>query len=176
MIWVTADHHFGHHSDGGGSILRYESRPFKTILEMDEALIEAWNHVIAKRGDIVYHLGDFSFYPKARTQEILSRLHGNKVLVMGNHDHARSRSWWLDAGFSQVIATPIILDSFFILSHEPVYLNVTMPYANLHGHLHSKTLIGGAYLNVGVDAVGWAPITFEQAKSRLRLTQVTPVS
>jgi calcineurin-like phosphoesterase family protein len=55
MIWLTADTHFGH-----TNILKYCGRPFSSIEEMDETLINNWNNKV-NQDDTVYHLGDFSF-------------------------------------------------------------------------------------------------------------------
>src|SRR5258708_2167190 len=55
--YYTADTHFGH------QLMLSETacaRPFADTKAMDEALIANWNAVV-KPGDIVYHLGDFSF-------------------------------------------------------------------------------------------------------------------
>ena len=54
-IWFTSDHHFGH-----VNILEYEAeaRPFDSIEEMNEILIQHWNSV-DKLNDTVFHLGDY---------------------------------------------------------------------------------------------------------------------
>jgi len=41
------------------------NRPFESIEEMNEALIENWNELVS-RGDRIYHLGDFSFGTKGQ--------------------------------------------------------------------------------------------------------------
>lgn len=78
--WVISDTHFGHKN-----VITYDSRPFKDVAEMDEALIENWNSVV-KPGDTIYHLGDFAFYSEDKVCGILERLNGNKILILGNHD------------------------------------------------------------------------------------------
>ena len=85
-VFFTADPHFGH-----TNIIRYENRPFASAEEMDQELIRRWNETVSPE-DTVYLLGDFSFYGKEKSTEILSALQGHIRLVMGNHD-TRSTQW-----------------------------------------------------------------------------------
>ena len=78
-IYFTADTHFGHKA-----ILQYCNRPFETINEMNEALINNWNSKVGP-GDIVFHLGDFAFGGSTIWKSILERLNGRKYLIIGNH-------------------------------------------------------------------------------------------
>lgn len=156
--FFISDHHFGHRH-----IIDFESRPFASVEEMNEAMIAKWNAVVG-RDDKVFHLGDFSFLNKDKTQEIVSRLHGRKILILGNHDRGRSRSWWLDAGFEQVSEYPIVYKDFFFLSHEPMYMNRHMPYVNVHGHIHGQKYEGKNHFNVCVEHWDYAPLTFEQIR------------
>lgn len=83
MIWFTSDQHYGHYN-----IIKYCNRPFSSVDEMNEAMIENWNKVV-QPDDIVYCLGDvsmsFHFIEKHST-----RLVGKKYLVPGNHDYCHS--------------------------------------------------------------------------------------
>ena len=81
-IWITSDLHFWHKS-----ILNFcqDTRPYGTLEDMHEALIADWNNKV-KTSDIIFSLGDFSFKGKEATEQILSRLNGKKVMVLGNHD------------------------------------------------------------------------------------------
>ena len=151
MLWIYADPHYYH-----GNIIAYENRPFNTLEEMHKTMINNHNHMI-KKEDKVFILGDFSFGNKEQTTEIVSKLNGHKILILGNHDKARSRKWWLDTGFNEVSKYPIIIKDFFILSHEPVYISKSMPYINIHGHLHSNTLNNQQYINVGLDCTNFYP-------------------
>ena len=56
MKYYTGDLHFGHES-----VLKFDNRPFKDVVEMDRALIENWNSRITKN-DQVYILGDLAFH------------------------------------------------------------------------------------------------------------------
>lgn len=157
-IFFISDHHFGHKQ-----IIDYESRPFANIEEMTETMVSRWNDVVGK-DDQVFHLGDFSFLNKEKTSEIVKRLNGTKMLIMGNHDRGRSRLWWLDAGFHEVSEYPIVFGGFFFLSHEPMYMNKHMPYVNIHGHIHGQKYEGSNYFNVSVEHWNYTPVSFDEIK------------
>ena len=65
--FFTADTHFGH-----ANILKHEaaSRPFASIEEHDEQLVQNWNAVVGPK-DTVWHLGDLGWGRKE--PEILRR-------------------------------------------------------------------------------------------------------
>jgi len=158
-VFFTSDHHFGHKQ-----IIDFESRPFMEVGQMNEVMIERWNEEVGK-DDKVFHLGDFSFLNKEATAAILARLHGYKILIMGNHDRGRSRSWWLDTGFAEVSEHPLIYKDFFFLSHEPMYMNKHMPYVNVHGHIHGQKYEGGNHFNICVEHWDYRPLSFEQIRA-----------
>ena len=160
-VFFIADTHFGE-----PSILRYENRPFSSVKEADEAMISRWNAVVGE-GDIVWHLGDFG--ADGHEKEVLSALHGVKYLVKGNHD-TKSNEAYRSFGFAEVYDHPIILDGFFILSHEPLYVNTNMPYANLFGHVHNSPTIrdfSAQHYCVSVERIEYTPICFELIKQRI---------
>lgn len=154
-VFLISDHHFGHKR-----IIDYEARPFQDAAHMDREMAERWNAVVGKE-DRVFHLGDFSFLNLQSTKEIVGRLNGYKILIMGNHDRGRSRAWWLEAGFDEVSAYPIIYEGFFFLSHEPMYMNKQMPYVNIHGHIHGQNYEGNQSINVSVEQWDYTPVPFE---------------
>ena len=79
-IYFTSDLHIGHKN-----ILEYSKRPFESIEEHDEMLVQNWNSIV-KPGDLIYCLGDFALCSAERATSIAKRLMGNKYLVFGNHD------------------------------------------------------------------------------------------
>jgi len=81
-VWHVSDTHFGH-----ARILQWMNgnRPWSSVAEMDEALIERWNSVVGE-DDWVVHYGDFSYHNQENTKALLSRLKGKIVLIFGNHD------------------------------------------------------------------------------------------
>lgn len=159
-IYFIADTHFGHRN-----IIRYEDRPFTNIDEMDAVIIENWNKIVNPT-DTIFVLGDFSMYDKEKTKEICNRLNGTKNLIMGNHD-TKTPKYYEECGFDNVSKYPIIFNNFWMLSHEPLYVNDNMPYANIFGHVHSNKM----YMNytsqsfcVSIERLDYKPIEFSEIK------------
>lgn len=177
--FFTADQHFDHEN-----IIRYCNRPFSTVNEMNQVMIERWNEVVGPDDD-VWHLGDFLFgqthHLKGRARKLFAQLNGNIVLFRGNHDkrlaknfapfvsasgyqvelYRQPRSVWVDVrGFP----------TEFVLSHEPpAYTNQSSLY--LHGHCHHNRQSNyERQLDVGVDGYDFYPITAERAL-KLLMTQ-----
>ncbi|WP_019910383.1 metallophosphoesterase [Paenibacillus sp. HW567] len=164
-VFFTSDHHFGHKL-----IIDFESRPFKNVEEMDRVMIERWNSTVVPQ-DTVFHLGDFSFRKLEDTRSIVSALNGYKILILGNHDRSRGRSWWLEAGFNEVSEYPLIYKDFFFLSHEPMYMNKHMPYVNVHGHIHGQKYEGKNYFNLCVEHWDYTPLSFQQIRDAVVVSE-----
>ena len=93
--WFTADFHLGH-----ANIIRYCGRPFPTVEEMDQAILERLNASV-KANDILYFLGDFCIGNQARILEYRRRIRCKKIFaVPGNHDKQarklKEEFSWLD--------------------------------------------------------------------------------
>lgn len=165
--WFTSDTHFGHKN-----ILQYEpeARPFSTIEEMHEVMIERWNSVV-KPYDVVYHLGDFCF--GKHWIAIAKTLNGRKKLVMGNHDTYPSNEYlhYFDKLYG------VVFWERCVLSHMPVHPNGlgSRWLLNCHGHTHSrdvKNIDGNKdinYFNCSVEKHGLKPVHRDVIMDRLRL-------
>ena len=131
--FYISDLHFGHKN-----IIRYDNRPFTSVKEMDDALIKNWNSVVSD-DDKVYILGDIGWYDDVKMGGIFSHLHGNKILIKGNHDRVSS---YLYGFFDKVVDYLEINDNGtkVVMSHYP------MPFWNgqfrdsvhLYGHVHNS--------------------------------------
>ena len=126
---------------------------------MNECIIERWNSIIKSKSDKVFVLGDFGFGNREYLSKIIKRLRGNKVLILGNHDKRKSYKYWLDIGFKEVYKYPIIYNTHFLLSHEPLQ-SVPNGYLCVHGHTHSKCLNSQYYYNVSCEVLNYTPINF----------------
>lgn len=163
-IYITSDHHFAHKR-----ILDFEKehRPFNTIEEHDEELIDRWNSKVNKK-DTVWHLGDFCFNEKAL--EIAGRLNGIKKLVLGNHDLLATHKYL--KYFNKVYGA--VSYKGYLLTHAPIHPSQKYRFkGNIHGHLHSKvvrreTELAGVdepdpfYINVSIEQHDLSPAAFNE--------------
>ena len=89
---------------------------------------------------------------------------------MGNHDQYLTPQQWRDLGFEECYDLPVILKNFFILSHEPLYVCRSMPYANLFGHVHSNPTyrsVSSRSACVSVERIDYTPILLETLRNQI---------
>ena len=168
-VFFMGDCHFGHKN-----IIKYCNRPFKDVDDMTEKLIKLWNNVVGNN-DIVYVVGDFALCGKQKIIEIGQRLNGRKRLILGNHDQA-SIATYREAGFEIVYNHPIVLDEFFVVSHEPmVGFSPSMPFANIFAHVHDNpayTDCSSRSFCVSAERIAYKPIEFETIKGLMNAYEV----
>lgn len=195
--WWSADMHFGHQR-----IIELAGRPFGSVEEMNETIIERWNATVAP-GDTVWVLGDVAMGSIGDSLAMCGRLAGRKLLVLGNHDRpfpgyskaAEKRTAWADryrseGGFAEILTgceihLPGVADPVTV-SHFP-YVGDTQegdrydqyrptPHGGwlLHGHIHELWKIRGRQINVGVDAWAFYPVSSEQIASIILGSTSTP--
>jgi len=162
-IFMISDTHFHHKR-----IIEYADRPFANVLSMNKAIIKNWNAVVSKN-DKVFHIGDIGFGTTEDMIKIFRQLNGYKILIRGNHDKRFSDGALIKIGFSEIYKYPIILEEFYMISHAPLFLNNNMPYVNIHGHIHEKTMEGGNYFNVCVEHINYTPIEFKTIKKQFEV-------
>lgn len=152
-IFVIADTHFGHEN-----IIQYCNRPFRSVDEMDNALIKNWNAAVTQQ-DTIIHLGDFMIGRKERCKEIVKQLNGKKILIKGNHDRWTD-DFYRESGFAYVSKFPIVYNNFFLLSHTPLQLSETTPYFNYYGHVHNDEKFRDTSTSkcVSVEKINYQPL------------------
>lgn len=146
-IWYTADSHFSHKN-----ILQHEDRPFDTVEEMNEALIDNWNRVV-NSNDIVYHLGDFVFGGTTKWEAILPKLKGKIHLTRGNHDDEKALkkvSHCFETVENMIVRK--VDKQHLFLFHYPIEIGLTPNAYSIHGHIHSNPSSHVNQINVGVDS------------------------
>ena len=172
-VYFTSDLHFGHKN-----IIRFDNRPFTSVEEMDEVLIRNWNKKV-KEDDLVYILGDISWYNDAKTCEIFERLNGRKVLIKGNHDrvHGKIKNYFEEITDYKEITLPG--NKHITLCHYPIVFFNRHHYGAFmfYGHVHNshewqmtenykfeleQLDICCNMFNVGTMVHNYEPVTFEE--------------
>jgi len=172
--YFSSDIHFGHRN-----VIGYCNRPFFSVDEMNEKLIQIWNTTIQPK-DLIYFLGDFSLNPKY-SREIIPQLNGRKILIHGNHDgtyphkhnrkHVKMMQQYIKDGWISIHDDLIITlkDGTQVLLHHMPYAPVgtenykpDLRYLDrrpidkgmilLHGHVHGRYIKHGRMIDVGIDA------------------------
>lgn len=147
--WITSDLHFFHNG-----ILKFcpDTRPWSTLEEMHEALIEEWNSRV-KPDDVVFHLGDFSFAGKEKTEAIISRLNGHIVWIIGNHDNKVFNSIKCNKHYYLEVSMD---GNKVCMMHYPVscFNRAAHGAVMLHGHCHGRYKQAGRVIDVGYDNLG----------------------
>jgi calcineurin-like phosphoesterase family protein len=171
-IWLTADPHFFHQR-----IMEYADRPFSSVEEMNEVLIQNWNRVVKPQDDI-YLLGDWAFTNTTNKQELMGRLNGNVYLVRGNHDNRDTIPRLRRFGFADVL-TPDHYQPFyfahqkgdFLMTHVPYTMQVSpafyvppMRMPNVHGHVHNNIegLDQRMFKCVSVEMTNYTPLHLDE--------------
>jgi calcineurin-like phosphoesterase family protein len=166
--FFTADTHFAHRGILGPKMHR--PRPFASIEEHDERLIAHWNDRVRPE-DEVWHLGDFGYKgTAAHYQAVFKRLHGRKHLVLGNHDHERTR----DLGWysQQERAEPVVEGVRIVLSHyaQRTWNRFHQGAIHAYGHSHGSMPGTARSLDVGVDSWAMRPVTMAEILDALAAT------
>lgn len=162
MDFFTADPHFG-----SSRHLEYSRRPFSTVTEMDDYLIEQWNNKVTSN-DTIWILGDFGSYSK------LAFLNGHLKLLMGNYEyHDLHRKFNNIDEFKRMLTSfnskvELITENKVITIEEATgvsrYWICHKPEDrknnefNLFGHIHGLQKVKKNGLNVGIDCHHFAPI------------------
>lgn len=160
---------------GHNNIIHLQKRPYKSVEEMNDAMIAQWNSQVSK-GDIVYVLGDFSFGNYKQTKTIVERLNGTKILIRGNHDERFTSGTFINLGFKDVYnyltlklgGIKVVLNHYpyrhpwyialwkkltgktWVRWYQQFFLkDMGMPL--MHGHNHNGKLFDGRLINVAWD-------------------------
>lgn len=126
-IFYIGDWHYGH-----ANIIAYDNRPFQSIGEMNEVLIQKWNSKV-QDGDTVYVLGDMFWRPRDAA-DVMGRLKGSKVLIRGNHDSSPSDQFTQVASYLEVSDNGrlVVLCHYPVLGHRDMFRGAVHLYAHVH--------------------------------------------
>ena len=171
MIWFTSDTHYGHKNICRGSSSWKDKsgcRDFDTLEDMNKELaFQIWDNL--KDGDVLYHLGDWSFGGKDNIWIFRDLIEADIEihLILGNHDpHIRDNNTYTRPydknqrpallknlfasvqNYKELTLSSAEGDRYnFVLCHYPmrVWNNCSKGTIMLHGHCHGNL---GAYVDV----------------------------
>lgn len=177
--WFSSDIHFGHKN-----IIEFCNRPWETVDEMNEGIIENFNRFISPEDTLIL-VGDLCMGRKDDTIPLLGRINGTKIVVPGNHDPMHpaheKRDWkraeWTARYYNEGGTRACAIDTYLPLGntevkvcHFPYYgdsgdeerFSEYRPVDNgnwlIHGHVHDAWRVNGRQINVGMDAWGMMPV------------------
>ena len=145
-IFFTADMHLGHFNS-----IKHNNRPFSSLFEHDEILINNWNLIVPTHNSIVYILGDFAWRDH---NKYLGRIHGKKVLIVGSHDRMPQETL---NNFTEVYFGSRLINAHnkrYFCSHccHRVWEKSHYGVPHLFGHSHGRLLTHNISGDVGVDS------------------------
>ena len=167
-IFYISDTHYGH--DKCCTVFKRPDgtplRPFSCAEELDEIMVQRWNNVVRPE-DKVYHLGDVVI--NRRFLSILSRLNGDKRLILGNHDIFDHHDY---LKYFNRLHGSMKIDKLW-LTHIPVHIDSVPRWAlaNVHGHIHAQEIPDGRYFNVSVEQIDYTPIAHDDLIIRIKEKQ-----
>ena len=168
MIYYTADLHIGH-----ANIIRHCQRPFSSVEEMNQVLLQNWNTTV-HRDDTIYILGDLFFRNSVPAEEYLQQMKGKKRLIVGNHDSSWMKKVELGKYFESVSHMEEITDGghHLTLCHYPMmsWSGCNRGSFLVYGHIHNNRndtycpLLSKSELslNAGVDINDFRPVTLQE--------------
>ncbi len=176
------------HTFGHSNIIKYCNRPFASVKEMNDALIDNINARVGEN-DTLYHLGDWSFGPKyddTYMEYVADYRHSikckNIILIYGNHDRPR-----LDFDYRGIFSeVHHLLEIKGERDHPPITLcHYAMRVWNrshhgawhLYGHSHNTLPDdpNAKSFDCGVDCNNYEPFSIEDVARIMAKKSYAPV-
>lgn len=171
-FWLTSDLHFWHKN-----ICKYCNRPFETVEQMNEGIIDRYNSVVSE-DDTVFILGDLGFCGIEKLRPLISQLKGHIIVIQGNHDSDKVIKTLLEEGLIEechkllhviVEGDEEYPNQELTLCHFPMidWYNKEKGCWMIHGHQHQLPETPSCSIkhwDVGLDKNNLVPINFEQLK------------
>jgi len=153
MIYFISDFHWNH-----ANIIRYSSRPYNDVEEMNKTLIKNWNQTVSPN-DTIWHLGDFCYLKENKQlYDLLNSLNGKKNMILGNHDQIieKNKDYLLKSRMVESIQHYHEFKynkGFFVLFHygQRVWNHSHHGSIMLYGHSHGSLPPYGKSVDVGID-------------------------
>ncbi len=159
--FFTSDTHYGH-----ANIIKYCNRPFSSVQEMNDKLVENINNKVGAM-DNLYHLGDFAMGGHQNVKEFRNRIKCKNIfLIIGNHDNRK------------VVTEPGLFNRVYdlyeykgannsiVLCHYAlkVWNKSHHGYYHLYGHSHGTLTddLECRSFDIGVDCHNFSPLSIKE--------------
>jgi calcineurin-like phosphoesterase family protein len=159
-VFFTGDTHFGHSKNkhGYGGIIHHANRPFTSIEEHDQFIMDQWNKTVGQK-DTIYILGDFAW---RNHNHYIGGLQGKKIMITGSHDKMNQDSIRLFTEYHEGMLVRTVNKIPFVLTHCAMLVWERSHYGaiNLHGHSHQRLEERDDVrrMDIGIDgAVNYSP-------------------
>lgn len=162
-VWFTSDFHLGHFN-----IIRYCKRPFGSLREMDDVIVERVNACV-RPNDVLYFLGDFCMGKEEQVITYRKRLACRKIhFIEGNHDKTTRKQQQLFASWG-LLSEVHVAQQRIVLCHYAMRVwphhaqGAWHLYGHSHGNLPDEPF--ALSLDIGVDTHDFRPWHFEEIQT-----------
>lgn len=173
--FITSDEHLGHES-----IIEFCNRPFKSVEEQTETIIERHNKKVPNNPNyLTIHLGDWFWHTLTESEaiKILRRLHGSHAFIYGNHDELMERSPELRSNLRWVVGRnkESGIRELKWQKHHITLCHYSMHVWNrshkgawmLFGHSHGELVVRGKSFDIGVDSHKFEPWSLDEIATEM---------
>lgn len=173
MDWFTSDTHFRH-----AKIVKYCTQPFASCEEKDDSIIDSINTLV-QPSDTLWHLGDFVWGGRKQLEYYRNRIKCRRViLIKGNHDK-QSDTVYRDVFQGVFTRVEITVKKQQITLHhfeQACWDKEDYGTWHLYGHYHGAKGWNPhkQSFDVGVDPMGYKPISFDQVAALMATKQWQP--
>lgn len=172
-VYFTSDLHFDHYNftEFRGGI---HGTYFTDVEDMNLWIVANHNHVVRKKDDIVWILGDVSWTEHGL--EYLKLMNGRKRLILGNHDTEKS-NFQIDKYLPYFEQIHGVSKKYgMVMTHVPIH-EQELAYRwkiNVHGHIHHKErcIEDPRYINVNIDVRRGFPTSLEDIREEVKANGV----
>jgi calcineurin-like phosphoesterase family protein len=183
-MWFTSDYHLYH-----ANVLRFDERPFETVEEMNHAIRDRHNAVVAP-DDIVFNLGDAVHRYEGKAEplrEFLRGFNGDYRYILGNHEkkiHQISQVWKVEGNLIDLYVKDI--DQWIVLCHYGLrswnrsHHGSWLLYGHSHGGLKNDNGINlgddtrWSCLDVGCMNNDYRPFSLEEVQNHMESRHFEP--
>ena len=164
MDWFTADTHLGH-----ANIIRFCTRPFVNVNDMDKTLIDNINERVMPN-DRLFHLGDFS-YKRGKPGVYRAQINCKNIFIVpGNHDREKEllRHFHVlpQCYMYEEDGYRIVLCHYAMRVWPHSHHGAGMLYGHSHGGL--PPVPGAPSFDVGVDCWNYRPLSLTEVKEEMK--------